>query len=387
MNGSGITLFRLFGFEVKMNITWLVLAFLIAWSLASGIFPSDYQGLRQATYWIMGVICTVGIFLSIVVHEFSHSMIARRFAIPIRSITLMIFGGVAEMDEEPPNPRAEFYMSIAGPLSSFFLGCVFFLLFYVSRRAVWPPAVTGVVRYLRDINFIIAVFNLVPAFPLDGGRILRSALWRWRGDLKWATRISSAIGSGFGILLIVFGMFTLFRGAWINGLWWILIGFFVRNASRSSYQRTLIFETLKGEPVARFMKSEVVSVDPDIAIERLVEDYVYKYHYKMLPVARGRELMGCVTTRDIKKVPREEWGDHTVREIYEKCNGNNSIGAQEDATEALQRMNKTGNSRLLVTENGDLAGILSLKDLLKFLSLKLDLEGGGRLGFSITRHD
>ena len=150
-----------------------------------------------------------------------------------------------------------------------------------------------------------------------------------------------------------------------------------------SHQRTLIFETLKGEPVARFMKSEVVTVDPDITIERLVEDYVYKYHYKMFPVAHGRELMGCVTTRDVKSGPREEWGDHTVREIFEKCDGNNSIGVNQDATEALQRMHKTGKSRLLVTENGNLAGVLSLENLLEFLSLKLDLEGKGVISRSI----
>ena len=143
MNGGGITLFKLFGFEVKLNITWLVLAFLIAWSLARGYFPSDFTGLSQTTYWIMGVVGAVGIFFSIVAHEFSHSMIARRFGLPIRSITLWIFGGVAQMDEEPPSPRAEFYMSIAGPLSSLFIGAVFFLLYYVGRRTGWPATDTA----------------------------------------------------------------------------------------------------------------------------------------------------------------------------------------------------------------------------------------------------
>jgi len=390
MSGNGITLFRLFGFEVKLNLTWLVLAFLITWSLAKGYFPSDYAGLSESIYWIMGIVCAIGIFFSIVIHEFSHSMIARRFAIPIKSITLMIFGGVAQMDEEPENARSEFYMAIAGPLASLFLACVFFLLYFVAKRAAWPLAVTGVIRYLRDINFILALFNMVPAFPLDGGRVLRAALWNWKGNLKWATRISSNVGSAFGILLIVFGVFSLFTGLLITGLWWILIGFFVRNASRMSYQKTLIVETLKGEHVERFMKDDVVTVHPDIAIAKLVEDYIYSYHYKMFPVVHGDELMGCVNLASVKTIPRDEWDDRTVREIYERCNEKNSIDVNEDATVALQRMHQTDNRRLIVTKEGNLAGVLSLKDMLDFLSLKLDLEDNGALNRSFLggrKHD
>jgi Zn-dependent protease/predicted transcriptional regulator len=327
----------------------------------------------------MGVVCAIGIFFSIVIHEFSHSMIARRFAIPIKSITLMIFGGIAQMDEEPANARSEFYMAIAGPLSSLFLACVFFLFYFVAKRAAWPLAVMGVIRYLRDINFILALFNLVPAFPLDGGRVLRAALWNWKGNLKWATRISSNVGSGFGILLIVFGVFSLFTGLFISGLWWILIGFFVRNASRMSYEKTLIAETLKGEQVARFMKEDVITVHPDIPIEKLVEDYIYAYHYKMFPVVHGEELMGCVNLASVKTISKDEWEDRTVREIYERCSEENSIDANEDATAALQRMHQTGNRRLIVTREGKLAGVLSLKDMLDFLSLKLDLEDNGTL--------
>ena len=153
-----------------------------------------------------------------------------------------------------------------------------------------------------------------------------------------------------------------------------------------SYQKTLVFETLKGEPVSRFMKEDVVTVHPDIPLSKLVENYFYKYHYKMFPVVHGDELMGCVNTRNVKTIPQEEWENRTVREIYEKCNDNNCIGADEDATSALERMNKTGNSRLIVTKDGDLAGVLSLKDMLKFLSLKLDLEGKGGLSTSFLRN-
>jgi Zn-dependent protease/CBS domain-containing protein len=378
MFGKGITLFKLFGFEVRVDLSWVVLAVLITWTLARGLFPGDITGLSTGTYWIMGAFGAIGIFFSIVAHEFSHSVIARRFGLSIRRITLFIFGGVAQMEEEPPSPRAEFFMAVAGPLASIGLGFFFWLILLVGRYQGWPVAVSGVFRYLRTINFILAGFNLLPAFPLDGGRILRAGLWKWKKDIRRATSIASRIGGGFGIALIALGFLSIIRGAFVGGMWWILIGFFLRGASRMSYQRLLMTETLKGEPVSRFMNTDVVTVPPQATIQELVEDYVYRHHHKLFPVAADGNLEGCITTRQIKEIPREEWSRHTVRELAGRCDAGNTVASSDDATAALAKMHRGSQSRLMVVDDGKLVGIISLKDLLRFLSLKLDLEEGGR---------
>jgi Zn-dependent protease len=195
MFGKRITLFKLFGFEVRVDLSWLIIAFLIVWSLAQGFFPYQHKGLSSTTYLWMGIVGALGLFASIVFHELWHSLIARRVGLHMKGITLFVFGGVAEMDEEPPNAKAEFLMAIAGPLSSIVLGFIFYV-FYSTFKGL-PVPVEGVVRYLALINWILAGFNLLPAYPLDGGRVLRSALWFWKGDLRWATRIASQSGSAY----------------------------------------------------------------------------------------------------------------------------------------------------------------------------------------------
>ncbi|HEX7415869.1 MAG TPA: site-2 protease family protein, partial [Smithellaceae bacterium] len=180
MLGRPLSLFKVFGFEIKVDISWLFLAALITWSLASGLFPEYYKDLPPAAYWWMGAAGTVGLFLSIIAHELVHSLVARYYGIPMKGITLFIFGGVAQMEDEPPNPKAEFMMAVVGPLSSFLIGIFSFLLYYLGEKSGWPVTVNGVLAYLAWLNTVLAVFNLIPAFPLDGGRILRSALWNWK---------------------------------------------------------------------------------------------------------------------------------------------------------------------------------------------------------------
>ena len=382
MFGKGVTLLKLFGFEVKIDWSWLILAGLITWTLAQGMFPGQFRGLQGWVYWVMGAVGAVGILFSIVAHEFSHSLVARRFGMPIRQITLFVFGGVAQMDEESPSPRAELYMAVAGPIASILIGFLFWGVLLAGRWAGWPMAVTGVLAYMRTINFILAAFNLVPAFPLDGGRILRAGLWKWMKDVRRATRIASRIGSFFGIAMIAFGIFSLFRGNFIGGIWWVLIGLFLRSASQGSYRKLLATETLRGEPVERFMSREVVTIEPQLTVHQLVQDYVYRHHYKMFPVVRDGTLEGCVTTREIKEVPREEWNLRTVGEIAAECTSDNSVSSQAETTEALAKMNRRGVSRLMVVDEGKLAGVIALKDIMRFLSLKLDLEYGERGPFS-----
>ena len=372
---SGYRLFRIFGFEVKLNITWLLLALLITWTLGAGLFPRDYPGLSSATYWWMGLAGAIGILFSIVFHELSHSLVARRFGLPIRGITLFIFGGVAEMEEEPVSPKVEFLMAVAGPLASFLLAFLVMQFRDLGLALEWPTPVIGVSQYLVWVNIIVAIFNLVPAFPLDGGRMLRAALWHWLQDLRKATRIASAIGSGFGIFLMVLGVLSFIQGAFIGGMWWFLIGAFVRIAARNGYQQLLVQEMLSDKPVRQFMNTDPITVPPDMSIARLLEDYVYHHHFKMFPVLDGETLLGCIDVRDIKALSREEREHKRVRDLLTPCSPANTVSPDTSAAQLTADMSRPdANSRYMVVENDRLVGMISLKDLREFIALKLELD-------------
>ena len=369
------TIFRLLGVDVKIHISWAIIALLIAWSLATGFFPSYYPNLSPAIHWWMGVGGALGLFVSIVIHELAHAVVAKKYGIRIRGITLFIFGGVAEMEEEPASAGAELRMAIAGPITSMVLGTGFYVLSVAGKELLWPVLLTGVFYYLGWINWILALFNLVPAFPLDGGRVLRAYLWSRYGSLRKATRTASNIGSAFGTWMIVLGGFVVLRGNFIAGMWWFLIGLFLRGASQSSYQQVIIRKALEGEPIRRFMTPDPVVVPPSLSIEELVEDYIYKYHHELFPVMTDSKLLGCVRAQQVKQFPRSRWAEHSVEELLAPSSKDNTIAADTDTVQALALMQRTGQSRLMVVEGSKLVGIIALKDLLTFLALKLDLEG------------
>lgn len=374
MFGKRIKLFRLHGFEVRVDLSWMIIAILVVWSLSIGLFPYMYSNLSSQTYWVMGIIGSIGLFLSIIFHEYSHSVIARKYGMPMKGITLFIFGGVAEMGDEPASAKAEFLMAVAGPVSSMIVAGVFYGIYILGLLSGLPDPVNGVIGYIAVINLLLAGFNLIPAFPLDGGRMLRSILWGLKKNIRWATRISSVIGSGFGVLLIILGVLQVVRGNFIGGMWWFLIGMFLRGAAKTSYQQLLTRKALEGEPVSRFMKTETITVPPSLSVEQFVEDYVYKFHLKLYPVMESEKLIGCVSTRQVKDIPRENWSTITLGEIATPCSSQNTIEPKADAIKALSKMNQTGDTLLLVTQGGNLVGVVSLKDMLRFLSLKVELE-------------
>lgn len=367
-----MTIFQLFGFDIKVDASWIFLAVLVVWSLAVGWFPQQHPDLAPFTYWAMGIIGAIGLFASIILHELGHSIVARHYGIPIRDITLFIFGGVASMEDEPPSAKSEFFMAIAGPLVSMVL-CVIFLGLHVLPIFDPIPALE-VLGWLGIVNGMLALFNLIPAFPLDGGRVFRALLWAYKNNLRWATRIAATFGALFGFFLIFLGILEILGGAIISGVWSLMLGLFMRTASQMSYRQVLFRNALEGERVRRFMKTDPVSVPRYISIQDLVEEYIYKYHYKMYPVVEHDRLIGCVSVSDVRHVPREDWPNTPVGEILTACSANNSISPDDDAMQALMSMNRTGNSRMLVLEGDRLVGIIALKDLLKFLSLKLELE-------------
>jgi len=370
-----IHLFNLLGFRIWIDFSWLIIAVLITWSLAN-TFPQYYPDLSTTSRWSMGVAGIVGLFASIVLHELSHSLVARHYGVPMKGITLFIFGGVAEMEREPANPKAKFLMAIAGPIASLFIALACFGSYLLAQAVGWPVEIQGVAGYLAWLNSALAVFNLVPAFPLDGGRVLRSALWRWKENLRWATRITSQIGSGFGLALIFLGLLIFIGGNVIGGMWWILIGLFLRGAAGMSYRQLQIRQALEGEQVSRFMNTDPVTVPAGTAVECLVEDYIYKYHFKMFPVLNEADkLIGCVTTHQVKALDRNQWPERSVGEITLSCSEKNSVPPDADAIKVLTKMNREGFSRLMVVKDKQLVGIITLKDLLGFLAAKIELEG------------
>ena len=379
MFGKRFELFEIFGFKIRIDSSWFLLAILITWSLATGYFPTVAEGLSTSAYWWMGALGALGLFVSVVFHELAHSLVARRFGVEMEGITLFIFGGVAEMRDEPPSPKAEALVAIAGPIASVAIAGVFWALAALGEGSgIWGTELATVLEYLAFINGVLAVFNLIPAFPLDGGRVLRAILWAGKGSLRWASHISSQVGSAFGILLIVGGLLFAVAGDLVSAIWWFVLGLFLRGAARMSYQQVLLRQALEGEPVRRFMVGTPITVPRSISVRQLVEDFVYKHHYQMFPVVEDGRLVGCVTTADIQELPREEWDRQSVSAIVTQCTPANTVVPETDAMEALSTMNREGTSRLLVVDGDRLVGILTLKDLLSFFSSKIalgDLEG------------
>ena len=375
MIGRQLHLFTLFGFEVKLDLSWLLLALLISWSLGAGVFPQEYPDLPQLTYAWMGLAVAIGVFFSIVFHEFAHSIIARNFGLSMRGITLFIFGGVAQMEKEPPSPKAEFLIAIAGPISSFLLAGAFWLLETLARGNAWPQPLIGVTETMVLINLTVAIFNLVPAFPLDGGRVLRAALWHRKGNLRAATFTSSQIGRGFGAMLMLIGGIAVFRGYLIGGMWWFLIGIFVRGAASASYQNLVVSEMIKDHPISKFMRRDPIVVPPSTTVHDWLEDYVYQYHFKMYPVVDESALLGCITVDAVRALPQSERATTTVGELIRPCSEENTLPADTSTKELLSNILHLKKSpRYMVVDDGKLVGMISLKDLLELISLRLELE-------------
>lgn len=297
-----IKLLTLAGFTVWVDASWLILAALLTWTLALGEFPHIAPNLSTATYWWMGLAGAVGLFISIVLHELTHALIARRYDMPIAGITLFIFGGVAELHKEPTSAKAEFLVAIGGPIASMVLGTVL-LVVASAGPDVLSPAAFGVVSYLGDLNWILALFNLVPAFPLDGGRVLRAGLWGWMDDFARATRIAAGAGEFFGIAMILYGILEFVTGNAIAGVWLFFIGFFLHGAAGAARQDLALRRTFAGLPVSVLMQRNPIGVAPDLSIADLIEHYFYRYYFKAFPVLRDHELVGCIMANDVRNLP------------------------------------------------------------------------------------
>lgn len=374
--------FRFFGFDVRVHKSWIFIGILLIWTLAKSVFPSMAPGLEEDTYWRMGGIGLMLIILSILAHEVAHAVVAQRYGMPIVGITLFVFGGVAEMQGPPSHPKGEFLMAIAGPIMSALMG-IFFWANGVFYEKIFltdaPSTVTAMLAYLGHINILLAVFNMVPAFPLDGGRALRAALWHFKGSLVRATRIATEGGTAFAYGLIAWGLYLILHENFVPGIWWGLLGFFVHAAGEYALNETESRSLLSGKPVIDFMRKNPVAVSPDTSIASLVDDYIYSYYHKNFPVVDQNRLVGIVSLDSVLMIDRKRWQWLRVSTVMEPVSTENTVAPDMDAAQALELMRKTGKRRLLVTSDKDLVGILSMRDMLDYLSITLKLDNSREL--------
>lgn len=367
-------LFDLAGFPVRLDLSWFLVVLLLSWSLATGFFPDSVPGLGSASYWVMGIAATLGLFAGVLLHELAHALVARRYGLEMRGITLFIFGGVAELPDEPPSARAEFFVAIAGPIASAVVAAALYLTTGVGEAVGLPAAWTAVTAYLAVLNLILVLFNCVPAFPLDGGRVLRAFLWHRRGDLRAATETTAGLGKGVGFVLVVLGVLRVVGGDMLGGLWSVLIGMFLQGAAESSRKSALVRDALGGVPIERFMTRDPVVVSPEVTVDDLVHRFFYRHYHRMFPVVDRGRLLGCVTTESVGEVDRESWTSTPVEAITVECRNGNTIDASATAAEGLRRMSTNGSSRLMVVRGERLEGVVSLKDLVRYLARREEIE-------------
>ncbi len=369
---KGLHLLRIGGIQIVIDYSWFVIFFLVIYSMAESYFPSTQKHFTAPEYWVMGLITSTLLFASVLLHELAHSFVALRHGIQVISIRLFIFGGVAQVSQEPRSGRHEFLIALAGPAVSMALASFFGMAYGVLFLTRGPGAVPAVVSYLCLANLVLALFNMIPGFPLDGGRILRAILWdRW-DDIARATKVVSQLGNGFALLLIVAGALQFFfTQSLISGLWFIFIGLFMKQSAVGSYHAVVLKQALSGVQIRQIMTESVMGVDWLMSVEDLVRDYIYKH--PNFPVFNRDEFLGMVSLSDVKTVPKELWAFKQVRDIMTPIELVPCLKPSDDATEALARMVSDDLGRMPVMENGRLVGIVSRRDILNLFKIKSDL--------------
>ncbi len=383
----GFKIARVFGITISIDWSWLVILFLIIFNLAM-VFTQIHPGWAAGLAWLMAIVAALLFFGSVLAHELAHSLVARARGVPVSSITLFLFGGVSNIQREPPSPLAEFLLTIVGPLTSFVLGFLFLLLsgLTLSRYNLVSGSslnqisqldpITTLLLWLGSINILVGVFNLIPGFPLDGGRLLRAILWAITHNLRRATQWASLVGRAVAWLMILLGVMMIlgvqlpfFGTGFLNGLWLAFIGWFLNSAAAQSYQQVLIEDILAGVRVSQLMRANPPSVPARIFIGDLVQDYMIGTEDESLPVVSGGRLVGVVTVEDVRKVPQQEWTTKTVEQIMTPADRMVEVSPDEDAAEALREIAQSPVPQLPVVRQGELIGMLRRRDIARWLQL------------------
>lgn len=367
-------LFRLAGFPVEIHPSWFVVFALVAWTFADGYLMQLYPELSPITAWTLGGIGALLLFASLLLHELGHAVTARRKGMNITSITLFIFGGVAALEDEPETAAAELEMALAGPAVSFVLAALFYLVAGPLLQLGTPAYIVDGLTYLAVVNAVIALFNLVPAYPLDGGRVLRAFAWKNTDDVRKATRIVTTSGHIVAGILFGLGVLRLFGGAIIGGIWLILIAFFLNAGARSGYVQSVLREVLAGRTVSDIMEREIVTVPMNLNLRQAVDQYFMHYRYDSFPVVNEEDdLIGMISLDNVKDVPREEWEDTRVSDAVDEDVLRFALEPGEPADEVLKSMQKAKSGRLPVVDHKEPIGIVTRRDLIDVLRIYGDV--------------
>ncbi|MDF0645446.1 MAG: site-2 protease family protein [Nitrospira sp.] len=372
---------RALGIPIRVHLSWFLVFVFVSWTLATGYLPETLPGLSGQRYWGMGAAAALLLFLSVVLHELGHSYVAQRYQIPIGQITLFIFGGVAHMGKEPPSPRAEFLIAIAGPVVSLALGLLCLGGSIVAESVLHHSGAQGFAvlgGLLGIVNVNLGLFNLLPGFPLDGGRVLRAGLWAWGKNFHRATGQAATVGFLFGIVLAGFGA-LLIGGAVAgaldpslagNGGWLLFIGVFLSGAAWSARRQVGLRIMLDATRVRDVMIRNVVSISPGLSLQGAVDDFFVAYGFSGFPVTEYERIVGIVTADDVQAVPQALWAWKTVREIMRPSTEALFIPADWSVRQALDRMIQEGWDRLVVTEEGGPIGLITRSSVARFLQLR-----------------
>ena len=355
---------KIMGIPIRVHFSWLIVFGLITWSLSTYYFPKAAPDLPTVSYWIKGALAALLLFASVAFHELAHSFVAQRYKIFIESITLFIFGGVAQMKGELPNPKAEFMIAIAGPLSSFFLSVLFFFL-----SGNTTGGIKALFSYLTQINLIIGVFNLIPGFPMDGGRVLRSVIWEKKKNFYYATQKASSIGQKIALFFIIFGIFSIFTGM-PGGLWLMFIGWFLYTAAQASYQQSTLQESLSGIKVRDIMVKDIVTLSSFITVDEAVNNYFLRYGYGGFPIIDDGKFLGIVTLKEVKNIHRENWGREKVADILVPHDKRWEVSPEDDVMKALELMIKEDKGRLVIIENNKLSGLITRNGIARYVQIR-----------------
>jgi len=372
-----IKLFKIFGIEVGLNWSWFLIFILVIFSLSTQVFPGWYPQFSLITNLILGFITAIFFFASVLTHELSHSVVANLSGISIRKINLFMFGGVAQMSKPPQTAVQEFLMAIAGPLASFVLS-IFFGIFWFGLRLTnfkFLPVI-AFFGYLSLINLSLGIFNLLPGFPLDGGRILRSILWYITEDLLSSTRIASILGQIIGYSMAAFGFMSIFiyQLQSFGGLWFIVLGLFLQNLAKTSYKQEIMRSSLETVFVRDVMRRDVQTINPDITLNDLVKNWFMIYGYKIFPVLENGKIIGTISTEDVKLIPKDRWLTTTVREVLKTIKESQLINLESKVMDALHKMNGNKLDYLLIVEQNRLLGIIHIDDIMRYVKLKRDFK-------------
>ncbi len=374
MSKSRLRIATLFGIPIRIHISWLLIFVLVTWSLAGNYFPQRYPNWTAGLSWFIGIVTSLLFFGSVLLHELGHALVARSFGVPVEDITLFIFGGLAQIGEEPESPGREFLMAGVGPFVSIILSGLFAVLYLLTRRISEPIAALGL--YLGGINLTLGLFNLIPGFPLDGGRVLRSILWAIRHNLTEATRWASRAGQIVAYLFIFVGVLQAFSGNWQSGLWIAFIGLFLDNAARSSYVQVSVRNMLAGHTVGEIMSRECTLLPAQLTLDVFVEEYLLHSTRRCYTVGSGGQMVGLVAINNVREVPREEWRTTRIADVVVPLAKLRTVTPDTPLWDALQHMTTDGVNQLPVLDSyGNLVGMLSRDNLITFLRNLAELRG------------